>query len=154
MAPTFDFPQRGSILLSVSVIIFLISLTAAGGAWYVRQSRQLTDTALPSLAPAPDSLTAVLDPTVTVDRELESERANLHKNLITPLRQYYATKDERLAAIHVAPLPVEDEDEVEDTDNTERARVSLRVIPPEGEEQTISFRYDLTPWTPSMLDNE
>jgi hypothetical protein len=45
-------------------------------------------------------------------------------------------------------------DEEEDEEKAYRALVSLRIVPADAAERTISFRYDLSPWTPSMLDNE
>jgi hypothetical protein len=135
--------SRGSILLSLSLVIFIGSLLAAGTVMYLVRSQR---SGTPAVLPSTDTVDDVLTPAVTLDPAFESERGNVQTNLIGPLREYYATREERLAEVTVAkPL---------DEGSSHPARVSLQILSPNGEARMVSFGYDLSPWTPSMLDNE
>lgn len=138
--------QAGTILLGVSLIVFICSMAVAAVIWWQLRGQQLV-AGLTTSSPLPAEQTDVLSPAVTVDPKLEGERANLQTNLVEPLRNYYATKRERLTTITIEALP-------EDEEKSYRAKVWLNTLSPTGEEQRLSFPYDLSPWNPSMLDNE
>jgi zinc transport system permease protein len=135
--------SAGSALLGISLVVFSISLALAGFIWYQDTSPvSLDPTAIPTSSAA--DAVDVLSPQITIDETLAEETATIQTNLITPIRQYYATQDERLAAIAIVPHD----------DETYPALVSLTLVAPEKEPRTISFLYDLSHWKPSHLDND
>jgi len=142
--------ERGSALLTVAIILFVISLAAAGGvaAWQ-RWRPPLDETPVTADDAADDDLVALF----IVDELLDADTEELRRFLYEPLRQYYATQPERLLTVVVNPS-----DEEEHTTS-----VSLTVQPlAGGNEQTQTFFYDrggeehdgdFPPWEPSLLDN-
>ena len=136
--------SRGSILLGFSLVIFFLSLAAAGSVWYLKQRPVPADH-----SPTPAGTTAaneehVLNPTVVIDAAVADQRGAIESNLVSRLRQHYATQEDRLTTIAVAAAD----------DEKYPARVTLTIVSPANKERTASFLYDFTPWTPSMLDNE
>lgn len=137
--------QRGSILLKASLLIFILCLTAAGAvAWRLRQNAAHSvtpDSPHPSLTLPQDN---VLSPDIEIDIQLAKQQEELQENLIDPLRQYYATQDTRLTHIQVAAVDNE----------TYPIEVTVALANEDlGSEERL-FLYDLTPWNPSMLDNQ
>jgi hypothetical protein len=135
--------EKGSILLSLSLLIFCLALAAVGIAWF------LSHDPLPaSTREEPQSSVSadrdVLSPLVNIESELASEEEKIQTNLVTRLRQHYATQNDRLTTIDVAAHD----------DEKYPARVTLTIVSPEATEREVSFLYDLTPWTASMLDNQ
>ncbi len=131
------------MLLGVSFLIFCLALAAVGIAWFLSHRPDPAST----LEQPQSSVSAdrdVLSPTVNVDSELASEEEKIQTNLVTRLRQHYATQNDRLATIDVAAHD----------DEKYPARVTLIIVSPEATEREVSFLYDLTPWTVSMLDNQ
>lgn len=135
--------SAGSTLLGVSIVVFTISLALAGFIWY--QGRTI---AVTPATPTPTGVAAgasdVLSPSITINPSLLEKAATIQTNLITPVRQHYATRDERLAALTIVPH----------NDAKYPTKVSLTLIAPDGVSHTISFLYDLSHWTPSHLDND
>ncbi len=137
--------ETGSVLLVLSVIIFLASLTAAAGTWYyVNQPLAPTIEPTTSSVPSPTTAANVLNPHIQLDPAVTADEATLQKNLITPLRQHYATQDEHLVTIAVRPHD----------DETYPTEVSLTLVDAERNERTVLFLYDLSVWNPKLLNNQ
>ena len=154
-------PQQGSILLNISIIIFLISATSAGYvAWQLRHTNssilpdyitsQLAQPEDPQTIEDPTQQQNTLMPNITIDSSLTNHRSNLEKQLISPLRLYYATREQRLQAINIDPTEKENF----------LALVTLTLIK-ENTPENIEFLYvdtqdektDFPAWEPSMFDN-
>jgi hypothetical protein len=137
--------MKGNIIVSVCLVVFLASLAAAGMVWYQLRGGEAS-ALIPSNSPAPAgrSTANLLNLAVTIDEELKSEQSAIQSNLINPLRQHYATQQDRLLRVTVQPS----------ADEEYPAAVTLRLASPAGDERDVVFGYDLSPWKPSMLDNE
>lgn len=132
--------NQGSLLLFVSSIIFIGCLAAAGFTWYyLHQSAPISPASSPT--PVNGGSESVLHPLVEIDPLLTDDQAIIQKNLITPLRQHYATREERLVAVRVAPHD----------DETYPIEVVL-TLRYDATEEKVSFLYDLSPWNPSLLE--
>src|SRR5688572_11013941 len=98
--------QAGGMLLSVALVIFVLSLVAAGGVLFLLW--QDTGHSLPSVltllqgqpvsvpSPTPENPDDPLQPDFIVEAALAGDTSELEKQLRDPLRAYYATKPERL----------------------------------------------------------
>lgn len=140
-----SYYNRGSLLLIVSLAIFSIALTTAGFIWFQLRGLQTSGREPPQTSPSPlSSRLDVLNPTIDIDTRLADQTNVVHANLIDPLRQYYATQDKQLK--HVAVTATEDE--------AYPASVTLTIGSGGLSGEEISFLYNLTRWTPSMLDNQ
>lgn len=138
--------NRGSLLLNVSLAIFIIALAAAGYVWYqLRESQTSGRQEAPPTSSSPQtSHTDVLSPKIDIDLQLADQTDIVNANLIDPLRQYYATQDKQLKRIAVTAIE----------DDAYPASITLLVGGSTLGDEEISFLYDLTRWTPSMLDNQ
>lgn len=151
--------SAGGILLVLALTIFILSLIGASGVLYAlwRDSDrsvgvlwQLVAGNRPVSRPTPtvshDSLAAPLMLTPV----LEKERAELEKQLRSPLRAYYATQAEQLLEIAAEPA--------EDGEHTSHVTLTVRA---EGTVRQHTFFFDRTgkehdgpypSWEPAMLD--
>lgn len=146
-APYASHNHNGSILLFLSVIIFSGALAAAAITWYFTNKSIPASSPQESPMPAEQTETPIdfLSPQTEIDADLNDNKDTLQKNLITPLRLYYATQNERLTTIKVQS----------NDDEKYRIRVSLTLVKDLSQaERTITFLYDLSPWNPSQLDNQ
>lgn len=148
------------MLLSVALVVFALSLVAAGGVLFLLW--QDTGRSLPSViallqgqpvsvpSPAPENPDDPLQPDFIVEPALAGDTSELEKQLRDPLRAYYATKPERLKNTVV-----------EKADGAHSTRVTLTLATTQGEE-IVTFFYDRSgedrdgaypKWGPSMFDN-
>lgn len=147
--------QRGSILLTVSLLLFLVSATAAG---YValKTNENLSRAIAPAflvaatVAPSinPSASTDPLLPPLSLESPLEQKREEMTQQLFEPLRQYYATKTERLKSVSVSVAK-----------KPHFAEVTY-VLSAVSATETHTFFYDLEKktgrlpvWNLSLLDN-
>lgn len=135
--------SAGSALLGVSLVIFGLCLALAGFVWY--QGNAATPSAAsPTPTGAAAGASDVLSPAIEIDKSLTDQTETIQDNLVVPLRQYYATKDEPLTRIVISPHDDEKYSSV----------VSLTLRTAENTDRTISFLYDFSNWTPGHLANE
>lgn len=133
--------QTGSIILSFALIIFIISLALAGYVLYRRQivvyfsSHQPTAT-----ADIPPDNNDPLSPKITIDPTLADQSDIIHSNIIEPMRQYYATRSQRLNSISV-------------TSSTESSFQVTVTLTEDNDSNTISFESDGSQWTPTLLED-
>lgn len=160
--------QQGSILLNISIAVFIIAaLTAGFTAWRLRHisSLQLPDyittqidrfrpQSSPETEPAQAEQASAEDPlmpALSINPMLYTHKASFEKHLISPLRLYYATQPQHLQSITINPS----------ADKDFLARVNLMLIT-DNSQDNIEFLYaelkdgspDFLPWEPSMFDNE
>lgn len=154
----------GGIGLTLLVGTFIVALIAAlsvafllwrdAGYSFTALSHVLRYRTLPATTPSPNLTADLLAPTFTVDPALGSDYAELERQLFAPMRQYYATKAERLSAVVVTPAPAGESETAHTT------RVVYTVYTATGAEER-TFYYDRTGeggagsfprWEPSLLD--
>lgn len=154
--------EDGGLLLSTALLIFGLSLLAAGGMlvllWQDTGQSTSAIVALIKGEPLPEPTAALpnpddpLQPDFTVSAALTQDQAELEKQLRDPLRLYYATKPERLKKTMVDVADLE----------PHTTRVTLTLATVHGEE-IVTFFYDRTgkerdgaypKWEPSMFDNK
>lgn len=151
--------QRGSMLLSLSLLVFVVAVLAcvvvgwllwqdAGQSWPAWQQLVLHRSRPVSVSPTPT--VDALRPSVTIDSALKNQAQELEDQLVTPLREYYATKSERLGTIAIMPS---------DKPN-HSTKVSYQLMSGQDQAQT-TFYYDRSgedkqgpfpTWSPSLLD--
>lgn len=153
--------QRGGVLLGAALILFGLSLLAAGsmlvllwqdaGQSIPALTALIQGNPLPVPYATPQNPDDPLQPDFTVSAALAPDHGELEKQLRDPLRAYYATKSERLkkTVVEAASAP------------PHTARVTITLATPQGEE-IITFFFDRTgrdheglypKWEPSMFDN-
>lgn len=142
---------QGSIMMSLAVIIFLLSLGAAAFiTWQLQGLPWANNLSARALAPVPVASNAIpLTPGLTIAPELEQYRPQIMSELVDPLRQYYATKTERLGDIAVA------------VSNVKKYAAKIRIeLQTEVGQNTATFYFgaakdgaaQFTPWDPSAFD--
>ena len=133
--------QTGSIILSFALIIFIISLALAGYVFYNRQivvyfsADQSTATA--DITPDDND---PLNPKITIDPALADQSDTIRANIIEPMRQYYATRPQRLNSISV-------------TNSTDSSLQVTVILTEDNNSNTISFESDGSQWTPTLLED-
>ncbi|MDP3997678.1 MAG: hypothetical protein U1C49_00490 [Candidatus Andersenbacteria bacterium] len=142
--------NTGGIVTALVLLVFITSLATAGFITFrLWRSNQL----LPSTQPIEPSAPAVntndpLSPQFTIDPSLEKYRGQINEKLWQPLRDYYATRDQRLTSLTVTSSP----------DEEHQIESNLKLTNTDGSVQDITFFYDpdensnLPDWTPSLLD--
>ncbi len=153
--------QSGGMVLTVAIIVFLLSLAAAGGALFVlwqdvdqssmALQQLLRRRPLPTTSPTPTATVDPLIPALILDSGMAGDRAELETQLWMPLRRYFATQPEQLGDIYVTDA----------TADTHTARVTLHVTN-NNETTEQFFFYDRSgkdkdgpypKWVPGMLDD-
>jgi hypothetical protein len=138
--------SRGSLLLGVAMLFFVVAVLAAGVGRYLLWQQGIN---APRATPEVTS-GGVLEPAFIVEPALAEDTKELQRTLVTPLRAYYATRDEHVSNIVVAPA--------ESDDHT--AQVTLEIATPDGPREQIFF-FDRTgkdlqgpypTWEPAHLD--
>lgn len=133
--------ERGGIALTLALIIFIISALAAGGvlfllwqdsgrSWTNLQQVLKGGTPVPPRE-VPANTNDPLEASLVVASELAGERADFERQLLTPLRSYYATRTERLMRVEVLPADTDDHS----------THVTLTVTE-NGEKREHTFFYD------------
>lgn len=148
-------------MLTMAIIVFLLSLVAAGGALFVlwqdvdhspvALQKLLLRQPLPTTSPTPTATVDPLVPALVLGNGMASDRAELETQLWMPLRRYFATQPERLGDIEVTDA----------TADKHTARVTLQVTK-NNESTEQFFFYDRSgkdkdgpfpKWVPGMLDD-
>lgn len=140
---------EGSIAMSLAVIIFLAALAAAAFVTWRLKGTPWQMRAAVLLPPPSPSSNDLLELQVSINPELEQYRPQLIAKLVTPMRQYYATKAERLGNISIEPSDV----------GKYAAKVSVAITADSGA-QNRSFYFgsvkdnktDFIPWDPGFFD--
>lgn len=147
--------QQGSILLTLTLLMFAVSLSLAlwisYRLWSANNPDKMYTEQLSTTDPAPEESAPVsLEPALRLEDELATSRDDLLRQLVLPLRQYYATRPERLDSISIAAA-----------DEPYFATVTLNVAT-EGTQTEQSFNYgsveqgkkQLPKWEPGMLSEK
>jgi len=148
--------QSGFILLRLAGLLFIIGLIAAGVTtyrlWGAPSVDELVSTHPTPIAETPSEIDgSFLLPEFQVSADLSADRAELETKLFIPLRNHYATRDERLGNVSIALS--------EDEEHT--AEVTMTLVTDE-DERTLKFFFDKDgeeqdqewpDWTLSNLDN-
>ena len=145
---------RGSIAIPLSLILFGIALAVAGFVAVQLLHKDINPLTLQKRlrsTPSPTVTYDYLSPQLTIDPAFSAQEEELKKNLVSPLRQYYATRTERLGNISI--------EQIHSDKHTSRVTFDLMLG---GANKTISFYYDqvedhnkliFPQWNPGMLDN-
>ena len=147
----------GFLLMRLAVLVFICGILAAGiatvRAYGIASPQKLfrnpDPTNIAETAPTID--TSILSPDFAVSEDLAEHYSELEKKLFIPLRNFYATRDERLRQVNVVAAPDEDH-------STE---VSVLLMTKDGEEiKTFFFdregeeqNGEFPEWTLSEFDN-
>ena len=149
--------QSGFVMLRVAGFVFVIGIIAAivttVRLWGAPSVDELVSAHPTPLTDVPTDVdTSILAPTFTVGEDLDGDKAQLEEKLFIPLRNFYATKKERLASVSV----------VSSSDEEHTTKVQMILLNEENEEQTLEFFFDregeerdedFPTWTLSDLDN-
>ncbi|MAF81015.1 hypothetical protein CL628_03300 [bacterium] len=148
--------QSGFILLRLAGLLFIIGLIAAGVTtyrlWGAPSVDELVSTDPTPIAETPNEIDgSFLLPEFQISDDLSEDRAELETKLFIPLRNHYATRDERLGDVSISLT--------EDEEHT--AKVTMTLVT-SGGERTLEFFFDREgeeqdedwpTWTLSNLDN-
>lgn len=144
------------MLLTLTLLMFAVSLSLAlwisYRLWLANNPDKMYTEQLSKTDPAPTESTPVsLEPTLSIEDELATSRDDLLRQLVLPLRQYYATRPERLDSISIVAA-----------DEPYFATITLNVVT-EGNQVEQSFNYgsieegkkkQLPRWEPGMLSEK
>lgn len=153
--------NSGSIFLYLSLTVFFVSLAAAGfvawrlssETWFSLFSSQSANQAELTTSDAPSEPILAADPLmpdINIAPSLIGQEATLNRQLITPLRLYYATRTDHLKSITVEPS----------TNNEYAALVTLQLAT-NNNAASVIFLYgssqdeeiDFPAWEPGLLDD-
>lgn len=148
-----------SLLRRLFILVLMLAAVAGAGFAYWKWQGKSLDNLIPfspvsTVTPSPTEPTetpgAHLEPTVTISQDFARDLAELEKQLVKPLRQYYATREETLVAITVEPS----DDEAHDTTVTvtlqqdEETEIHRFFYDRSGKKRTGEF----PTWDPSFFD--
>lgn len=132
--------QTGSLILSLSIIFFLVSLTLAGYIfyrhWIIAYSASHQSTVTTTTSPDNDPL----NPEITIDPVLSDQSDTIHTNIIEPMRQYFATRTQHLKSISI-------------TNSSESLFQVTITLTDKENVNSISFESDGSQWTPTLLED-
>lgn len=152
--PITSSPASGFLLLRLAVLLLIVAGVAAGfTSWRLWQrSTTITEQSTPHVPPLTNDDNSILLPNFTVDPKLAAAEAELTQRLFIPMRNFYATREERLGDVAVTTST--------DEEHTTIVTVSLSE---NGQSRQVTFFFDrqgddrdgdFRPWSLSDFDNE